>query len=1267
MSDLPPDEPTGDEPGEGEYIEQASVVTTGSIEPIALQEEMERSFLDYAMSVITLRALPDARDGLKPVHRRILYDMHVQGYRPDRPHVKCAKVTGDTMSRFHPHGDSAIYDALVRMAQPFSLRHPLIDFHGNYGSPDFPAAAARYCVVGDTRIRLPGGVSQTIRDFVALPADSERDVDREVLDKDGKAVRVSKVFNSGVHPTKRLTTKLGFSLRGTHNHPLLCLVPVAGVPMFQWLRLDEITPGTVVCLARNAWKNVVPDAAEYQLGLLCGAWVSEGWASQNRAGFNNTDRSFFDETLSAFDAVVGGSRYVSARHTRVDRKEIFELDIQDMRAFLSSPLADLAGRRAAEKFVPACVWEGGWGVKRAFLMAAFEGDGGPRVAPDGSSIHYTTYSERLGRELQEMLAEFGVIASRRGHLRASGNTEYRLIISGMRNVRAFAERIGFLRTKQALLEELCSRAPLRPHRLSSDHVPFVADYVRSALPAHQRGSGRSWLVQHNFDRTERWDTERLRIIDRIKDPEILRVILPVMDSGYRFDEVAFLEEDDPEEVYSVRVDTEDHSFLAGGFVNHNTECRLSRLAMQMLDSIDEETIDMGRNYTNEEDEPFVLPARFPNLLVNGSQGIAVGMATNIPPHNLGEVIDATIHLIDHPEATPDDLMAFVKGPDFPTGGYILGRSGIMDAYRTGRGSIRMRARAEIEETKTGGSQIVVTELPYQARMNDITERIAELVNSRDLDGIRSLDDLSSGDDTKLVIGLKRDANANVVLNNLWKLTPLQTSFAVNMVALVDVNEQGIGVPRTLNLAQALQAYVAHQVDVVTRRTRYRLRKAEERAHLVEGLLRALNVIDEIIALIRGSEDVAAARAGLMAEPFSFSELQAQYILDMQLRRLTRLARIDLETELGALQETISGLRLILDDPQVLRDLIKTELTEIRNDFATPRRAEITYDPGALDAEDLIEDEDLVLTFTRGGYVKTMPASTFRTQGRGGRGVQGTKVKEDDIVSDIIHTTAHSFVLFFSNRGRVFRLKAWEIPQKERTARGTAVVNLLPLGPDEKIQAIVDTRDFPADRYLFFATRKGQVKKTAFSEYDKSRREGFIAINLRAGDELVRVITTTGDDDVFMVSRQGTTIRFSEEDVRAMGRDAAGVRGMGLRAGDEVVSCDVAKDEAAILIVTDNVFGKRTQLQHFNRQARGGQGVRGIRLTAKRGVVVAAFMVGLDDEILLISSTGVTIRQAVRTISSQGRDATGVNVMNLDLGQTVAAVAPVLTQDDEPAD
>ena len=803
-----------------------------AIEPIGIQEEMESSFLDYAMSVITTRALPDARDGLKPVHRRILYGMDQLGARPDRSHMKCARVVGEVMGKYHPHGDSSIYDSLVRMAQDFSMRHPLVDGHGNFGSPDFGAAASRY-----------------------------------------------------------------------------------------------------------------------------------------------------------------------------------------------------------------------------------------------------------------------------------------------------------------------------------------------------------------------------------------------------------------------------------------TECRLAPIAMRMLDGISEDTVDFADNYSGDEVEPTVLPARFPNLLVNGSQGIAVGMATNIPPHNLGEVIDATVHLIDNPDATPDDLMEFVKGPDFPTGGLIMGRQGIIDAYRTGKGSIRIRALAEIEEGSRT-DQIVVTEMPYQTSISVTAARIAELVQTRSIEGISDVNDESAKGKTRLVIKLKKDAAALVILNNLYKHTPLQTNFSVNTVALVD------GVPRTLNLVQALRAYIDHQVDVIRRRSAYRLREAERKAHINEGLLKAINVIDEVIAAIRASEDRAAARDALMAVPFEFSEVQANHILELPLGRLTRLARIDLETLLAELQGEIAELNLILNDEVRLRQVIKDELGEVREKHADARRSKITLDAGDMNIEDLIDDEELVVTLSAKGYIKTVAADAFRSQGRGGRGVAGAKLRDEDYVSQILTTTAHAYLLFFSNLGRVYRLKAHEIPKKERTARGTAMPNLLQLQPGETVKTIIDTRDYETSRFLFFATKKGQVKKTKFNEYDSSLRTGIIAINLRDGDELVKVIPTNGGDDILMLSKLGQAIRFSEDDVRFMGRAAAGVRGMKMRAGDEVVSLDTCRDEVAMLIVTDAGYGKRTQLEHFNRQGRGGQGVRGIKLTAKKGFVVSAFMVGLDDEIFVINSGGTLIRMEVREISSQGRDATGVRVMNLGAGETVASVAPVLSADEE---
>jgi DNA gyrase subunit A len=687
-----------------------------------------------------------------------------------------------------------------------------------------------------------------------------------------------------------------------------------------------------------------------------------------------------------------------------------------------------------------------------------------------------------------------------------------------------------------------------------------------------------------------------------------------------------------------------------------TECRLAPLSLEMLDSIDEETVDFEANYDNSTQQPTVLPARFPNLLVNGSQGIAVGMATKIPPHNLGEVIDATLHLLANPQATPDDLMAFVKGPDFPTGAQILGRQGILDAYRTGRGSIKMRAVAEIEESGRD-TKIIVTEFPYEVSVESIEEKIYDLVKNGELEGIAGMQNDSAGRKSRLVIRLKRDANANVILNKLYKNTSLQTTFAVNMLALVD------GVPRTLNLAQVLIHYILHQVDVVTRRTQFRLRKAEARAHIVEGLLKAIDMLDQVIATIRGSDDRADARSSLMAAPFSFSEEQANHILDMTLGRLTKLGRAELEEEMLKLRETIGELKSILESDVKLRAVIADELAEVRDKYADDRVTMIVNDPGELGLEDLITDEEIVITMTQAGYIKSSPAGSFRVQGRGGRGVQGAKLRDEDFVEQIVHASTHSYLLLFSNRGRVFRLRGHEIPIKERTARGAAIVNLLNLQPNEKIQAIVSTLDFPKDKFLMFATADGTVKKTAFSEYDKSRREGWIAIRLREGDEVVRVVPTSGDDDLMLVTYRGMSIRFNEDEVREVGRDSTGVRGIKLVADDKAISLDVVRNDADLFLVTDTGFGKRVKIERFNRQGRGGQGVRAIKLSAARGFVVAAFMVNLEDEVLLASSGGVLIRTPVREVSSQGRDATGVRVMNLDEGHSVATAAVVPADED----
>ncbi len=805
---------------------------SGAVQDIDIQTEMEQSFLDYAMSVITARALPDVRDGLKPVHRRILWGMYDQGTRPNRPYVKCARVVGDVMGKYHPHGDQAIYDALVRLGQAFSLRHPLIDPHGNFGSPNDPPAAMRY-----------------------------------------------------------------------------------------------------------------------------------------------------------------------------------------------------------------------------------------------------------------------------------------------------------------------------------------------------------------------------------------------------------------------------------------TECRLDELAMRLLDGIDEQTVDFSDNFDATEQEPVVLPSRFPNLLVNGSQGIAVGMATNIPPHNLGEVIDAVNHLLENPEATNESLMGFVKGPDFPTRGRIMGYQGIRDAYATGQGTIKVRAAAEIVESGSN-VQIVVTEIPYQTSAEVIEEKVADLVNRRVIDGIRQIHNESAKGQTKLVFELKKDAPALVVLNNLYKHSPLQSNFPVNMVALAD------GVPRTMTLRDCLAAYADHQQEVVRRRTEYRLDEARRREHILEGLVRAVDMIDEIIAAIRASENRAAARETLMDEQFAFSEIQANHILDMPLGRLTQLGQQELSDELAEKRALITELEAILADDATLRAVIKEELLEIRESYATERRTQIMADEGEIDIEALIDDEDLMFSLSSAGYVKTVTPDEFKTQGRGGKGVIGANLKDGDYIASLIHTTAHAYLMFFTNTGRVYRIKAHEVPRTSRTARGMAIVNLLHLAPEETVSAVIDTRDYETMRYLLFVTRRGIVKRTRFLEYDKTRTRGLIAINLKEGDELVRVLPTSGSDDICLVSATGQLMRFSESEVRAMGRNAAGVWGMRLRGDDVVVAASAVQPGDEMLLVTDQGFGKRTPLDEFRAKHRGGLGMRAMRMMDGRGTVVAARVVAPEDEVFVVASNGVTIRIPVSSVSVMGRDASGVRVMSLVDDQLVAAVAPVLSSSED---
>ena len=680
-----------------------------------------------------------------------------------------------------------------------------------------------------------------------------------------------------------------------------------------------------------------------------------------------------------------------------------------------------------------------------------------------------------------------------------------------------------------------------------------------------------------------------------------------------------------------------------------TEVRLHPIALQMLADIEQDTVDFSPNYDGSQKEPSVLPGRYPNLLVNGSAGIAVGMATNIPPHNLSEVIDGLVYLIDHPEATVEELMNYIPGPDFPSAGFILGREGIKNAYTKGRGSVVMRGRTLIENGQGNRSRIVITELPYQVNKALLIEKMAELVRDKKIEGISELRDESDRSGMRVVIELRRDANPNVILNRLYKHTRLQDTFGVIMIAIVD------GRPRLLNLREVLDHYLQHQVTVVRRRTQYQLRRAQERMHIVEGLVTALDHIDEVINLIRSSQTEAEARRGLM-QNFALSEKQAQAILDMRLRRLTGLERGKLLDEKRELEKTILSLQELLESEKLLRGVVRKEFLQIKKKFGDQRRTVITSKDAHVKEEDIIPEEDVVITLTRRGYIKRIPVNTYRGQHRGGRGITALTTKDEDLVEQLFVASTHSFMLFFTNRGKVYRVKIYEIPEGSRQAKGTALVNLIPLEGDEEVTAVIPLQEFSGDQYLFMATRKGIVKKGVLSDYDSVRRDGIIALRLRPQDELIGVRLTGGECDIALVTRNGKALCFNEDDVRAMGRSAAGVIGIRLDGDDEVVGMERLGKEGQMLVVTEKGYGKRTDIKEYRLQKRGGKGIITIKTTERNGRLVGLRIVGDSDEMLLVSSEDIIIRIPVKEVALQGRNTQGVMLMRLNEGDRVVAVA-----------
>ena len=1226
------------------------------IQEVRIEDSMRASYLDYSMSVIVGRALPDARDGLKPVHRRILYAMSDLSLSHRSPYKKSARIVGDVIGKYHPHGDNSVYDALVRMAQDFSLRAPLIDGQGNFGSVDGDnAAAMRYCVVGSTKIKTDKGLIE-IKDLIQdSELNSDNDLAIQVLSMAKNSNSASKLFNSGIHDIYSLKTKEGYSISGSANHLVLTLTTDdKGKPIYDWKRLDSILDEDKIVIDRSEKNLDNREATQSQknLAIIAGCLVSEGFLSEDRMGFNNTDKAYFDDFIKAWKSEIGESYYAYERVLK-SGKTIYEFDVhlkhsKDRGNILSSVVyTQMQGLKSKYKRVPKFIFSMPKEAQKIFLQYLFEGDGSfYKLEKNSLIVQYSTISQELAEDVQLLLLEFGIVG-KIGKVKA--RDERKVYLSGFRNIHKFYQNINFATYKRVGFKEVVESELLRREEnncsLTKDYIPFLSDYIRSVANS-------SYLKRYNIDRYERIDKNLEKILSEIKLNSLQQEFLEFVDNNYYYASVKSCEKTGKQDVvYSIRVDSDCHSFVANGLINHNTEARMTKLTEQLLIDIDKDTVDFTPNYDDSMTEPDVLPSRVPNLLLNGSSGIAVGMATNIPPHRMDELIEALLHIINDPDCEDSELLDIIKGPDFPTGGIIFGKKGITDAYTTGRGRIKVRAKTHIEEKKNR-EVIVIDELPYQVNKSRLIENIAHLVRDKQIEGISEIRDESDRDGMRVVIELKRDAMSDIILNNLFKSTQMQVTFGIIMLAIANKE------PKVFKIRELLELFLKHRKTVIIRRTIFELEKARARAHILEGLKIAVDNIDEVIRIIRESEDTETAKLNLM-EKFSLSEVQSSAILEMKLRRLTGLEREKIENELAELYKVIDYLESILKSEEILNSIIADELKEIGDNFKAPRRTEIVDDYDDIDIEDLIPNEPMVVTITHRGYIKRVPVKQYEKQKRGGKGKIAVTTHDDDFIEQFFISNTHDTLMFVTDMGQLYWLKVYRIPEGSRTAKGKAVVNLINLKQDEKIMSIIPTTGFEEDKGLVFFTTNGIVKRTNLKEYSNIRTNGVRAINLDEDDSIVTAkIVMPETKWLFLTTKKGQCIRFKVEDAREIGRVARGVTAIKFKIDGDFVcgATTIADEESELLMLSEKGIGKRTTASEYREQSRAGKGVISMKLSAKTGDVVGVVLVESDKDMMCLTSIGKMIRVDMETIRKAGRNTSGVKVVNVEKKDIVVSMA-----------
>ena len=1328
----------------------------GIVKPIGIVDQMTGAYLDYSMSVIVSRALPDVRDGLKPVHRRVLYAMDQMGLQANRSFRKSAGVVGEVLKEYHPHGDASVYDTLVRLVQPWAMRYPLALGQGNWG-----------CFTGDTKIKLLDGSEKTFAELAQLPADQifhvySVDAQGNVVVGEGRNARVTRKNAELVEVTLdseakiRCTPDHRFMLRdGTYKEARSLTSDDSLMPgyfdtapvregMNPYLRIMQPVTGGYdfvhhLADAFNFRQGLAPRFAgpfvrhhknfnrydnrpsniermDFLAHLHLHAehaqelWLDPQFRAAQRAGVQrfysrnphmreyqrqrlirrNQDLAFRQANGPRISARMRA--YVEANpQVRVETAQRMRALWQDpdyrqrmsvaLRGIEKRPLT--AEQRKEVSRIVAQKSREMWGNenKRAEIIAAIINamasdtvrkklSARARAAWQNPAYRAKYRNDHFSRMAHALWNNPTNCELHRTKIERQWQDEAFRSAQG-EGVRASNQRR--LDANPEMMRELAQKAAASLRDRWSDGDAHRRKVMRQRIAGYVAGI----LKQIERDEFDGETYDRLRFANWIPRWKVASQYFDSVEElldaashyNHRVISVRYL--DEREDVYDITVGEHHNFLLADGAFVHNsvdddpaaamryTETKMSVIASELLADIDKDTVDFKENYDGHSTEPVVLPARLPNLLLNGSAGIAVGMATNIPPHNLREVCDGVTYLIDHPDATTEDLMHIVRGPDFPTGGIIQGREGIRGAYTAGRGRIVVRAKAHVEETERGKNSIIVTELPYQVNKADLVKKISELARDKKIDGITDVRDESDRQGMRMVIDLRRDARNLSVLNQLFKFTSMQTTFGANMLALVD------GQPRTLTLKQIIQHYVTYRESVITRRTKFDLAKAQARQHILEGLTTALDNLDAVIDTIRRSQNRETASNNLRTR-FKLSEEQAKAILDMQLGRLAALERRKIIDELAEIKKTITDLQRILANISEIRSLIKRDMEELKEKYGDPRRTEIVESEATdFTEEDLIPNDEVVVMLTQGGYIKRINSTAYRAQRRGGRGSRGITTHEDDTVLHLLSAMAHDALLFFTNRGRVFQLKAYGLPDVGRAARGEHLRNLIGIDQVESVTAVVRVPKFVARDYMVLATRRGEVKKTSLDDFASVRSLGLIAMDLEPGDELIGARLTQTDDTVMMITEHGQAIRFSVQDLRAASRMSGGVRGIRLDEGDAVVSLVVPSKDSELLVVTTNGYGKRTPVDEYPTHGRGGGGIITARLTDKTGALAAARILTEEDrDLMIVSAEGTVIRTDWHTVAQSGRPTQGVRLMNMSPQDRVVSIATLYAEIEE---